>query len=46
VEKVVRSRHSTQDHPETIREIKRILIEHHFSAFDRLFALGERSPYV
>jgi hypothetical protein len=27
-EKVVRSSHSTQGHPETIREIKRILFEH------------------
>lgn len=27
-EKVVRSGHSTQGHPETIREIKRILVEH------------------
>jgi pimeloyl-ACP methyl ester carboxylesterase len=27
-EKIVRSGHSTQGHPETIREIKRILIEH------------------
>ena len=27
-EKVVRSSHSTQGHPETIREIKRILMEH------------------
>jgi len=52
-EQVVRSGHPTQDHPETIREIKRILIEHvnggrqyHFSTFDLLFALGERSPYV
>jgi hypothetical protein len=27
-EKVVRSSHSTQGHPETIQEIKRILLEH------------------
>jgi hypothetical protein len=27
-EKFVRSSHSTQGHPETIRKIKRILIEH------------------
>jgi hypothetical protein len=27
-EKIVRSSHSTQGHPETIREIKRILAEH------------------
>jgi hypothetical protein len=27
-EKVVRSSHSTQGHPETIQEIKRILMEH------------------
>lgn len=27
-EKVVNSGHSTQGHPETIREIKRILMEH------------------
>jgi hypothetical protein len=27
-EKVVHSRHSTQSHPETIEEVKRILIEH------------------
>jgi hypothetical protein len=30
-EKVVRSSHSTQGHPETIREIKRILLEHAYS---------------
>jgi pimeloyl-ACP methyl ester carboxylesterase len=34
-EKVVRSGHSTQGHPETIQEIKRILIEHARSAGER-----------
>jgi hypothetical protein len=32
-EKVVRSSHSTQDHPKTIREIKRILFEHASGVF-------------
>ena len=27
-EKIVRSGHSTQSHPETIEEVKRILLEH------------------
>lgn len=31
-EKIVRSSHSTQGHPETIREIKRILVEHAIGA--------------
>jgi hypothetical protein len=39
-EKIVRSSHSTQGHPETIQEVKRILIER----VERLRALRERTP--